>query len=164
MTSDSGDDEGEIPFVTPQRATRPARGRGRRQGGVRRTPQGDSDSDVDESGWTQDPTPPGLHPFTAQPGLKVTMLTTLLGFLQLFITRELLEYLQEETNAYAKYMREDMQSPTAQPWTPVSLAEMARFLGKMTVMGFFHPPDVWMYWHQDRVYSMPNLALLMSLE
>ena len=58
VTSDTSEDEGAMPFIKPQRATRPARGRGHGQGGVCRTLQDDSDSDIDESGCTQDPTPP----------------------------------------------------------------------------------------------------------
>ena len=161
VTLDSSEDEGPIPFVRPQRATRPARGRGHGWGGVCCIPQDDSDSEVDGSGWTQDLTPPSRHPLTTQPGLKVTMPMTLLGFHQLFFVRELLKYLQEETITYAKYVREDMQSPTAEPWNPVSLAEMTCFLGMMMVMGFFPAPDIQMYWRRDRVYSMPNLSLLM---
>ena len=62
---------------------------------------------------------------------------------------------------YAKYMREDMRSPTAEPWTPVSLAEMMHFLGMMIVMRFFPLPDMRRYWCRDKVHSMLNLSLLM---
>ena len=63
-----------------------------RRGRVRaRSPEG-----VDE-GWSEDPTPPNMHAFTAVPGLTVPVPMTALGFLQLFLTRELLEFLVVET-------------------------------------------------------------------
>ena len=162
MILDSSKDEGATLDVRPQKDKRPGKGRGNGRGGVCRTPQDDSESDIDERGWSQDPTPPVLPEFTVQPGLQIKMLTTLLGFLHLFITRELPEYLMEETNAYAKYMCDDMQLPTAEPWTPVSLSDMVRFLSVMMVMGFFPAPDMRMYWRHDKVYSVLNLSLLMS--
>ena len=62
------------------RARRKGRGRGR---GCAAPPAG---SDSDER-WSEDPTPPVMHPFTVAPGLTVPVPTTPLGFVQLFLTR-----------------------------------------------------------------------------
>ena len=56
-----------------------------------------------DEGWSEDPTPPVMHPFTAALGLTVPVPTTPLGFVQLFLTREVLEYLVAEASDYTRY-------------------------------------------------------------
>ena len=98
--SDSdGDSEGDGPVRGVGGRGR-ARRTGRRGGRGRarsRSPEGGDVSD----GRTEDPTPPNMHQFSPVPGLTVPVPTTPLGFIQLFLTRELLNYLVDETNDYA---------------------------------------------------------------
>ena len=94
--------------------------------------------------------------------MHVDVPTTILGFLQLFLTRELLEFLVAETNAYADYMRYDMLRGDRGVWTPVTLGELARFLGMVVLMGFIPMPSTRMYWRRNKAYSMGNFASLMS--
>ena len=137
-----------------QRSRRRVRAR-RESGSARPVP-----SDGDE--WTQDPTPPNLHRFTGIPGLNVPAPSTILGFLQLFITRELLEFLAAETNAYAHHMRNEVRRPDLMAWVPVTVRDIAVFLGLNVVMGLFPAPTRRMYWRRNKLYSMPNFAAVMS--
>ena len=86
--SDSdGESEGDGPVQQRGEGGR-VRGRARRRGRGCAAPPAGSDSD---EWWSEDPTPPVMHPFTVAPGLTVPVPTTPLGFVQLFLTRELLE-------------------------------------------------------------------------
>ncbi|XP_064086181.1 myristoylated alanine-rich C-kinase substrate-like [Macrobrachium nipponense] len=76
---DSSPDESEDEYMPPMSARRASQGEGR--------------SSESDEGWTEDPTPPNLHPFTATPGITVPVPLTVLGFIHLFLKRELLEYL-----------------------------------------------------------------------
>ena len=78
-------------------------------------------------GWTEDPTPPITHPFTASPGMTRPLPTTPLGFLQLFLSLELLNFLREETNDYAHFIREEMMRTRSYPWELCTLAEIAKY-------------------------------------
>ncbi|XP_066937335.1 piggyBac transposable element-derived protein 4-like [Macrobrachium rosenbergii] len=88
------------------------------------------------------------------PGLNVPTPTTILGFLQLFITRELLVYLAAETNAYAYYMRKEMCRGDKGSWVPVTVQEMAIFLGLIIIMGIFPAPERRMCWQTERNVSL----------
>ena len=148
-------------------SSRPAVAAGRRRrrrvsarrdsGSVRPPPHSD-----DDAGWSQDPTPPDLLDFSGRPGMNVPIPTTLLGFLQLFITRELLEYLTVETNSYANYIRNEVRRPDVMDWTPVTVQDIAVFMGMSIIMGFFPAPTRRMYWRRSKLYSMANFAAIMS--
>ena len=71
---------------------------------------------VDGEEWSEDLTPPVLIPFTDQSRILVVIPPTILGFLLLFITRELLKVLLTETNSYANYMRNEMGRQDQTPW------------------------------------------------
>ena len=93
----------------PQRGRgggRRGRGRGRRmrsrvsvgrgEGGVS---GGESDGDAiqeADDGWVDDDTPPQELLFTGDPGMSCGTPTTALGFIQLFLTRELLNFITKE--------------------------------------------------------------------
>ena len=108
-----GESEGDGPEVP--RGNR-GRGRGRRcaRGGARgraRSPASSGDE-----GWLEDPTPPVMHPHTERPGITVPVPTTVLGFVQLFLTRELLEYFVDETNDYARYCSQELNITLSYKW------------------------------------------------
>ena len=157
---------------TPRARTRGARSRPARRPAHQagrdvspHSPDLDSDSDqepVSDSEWSEDPTAPVLPPFTGRPRLRVDLPTTILGFLQLFLTRELLEFLCEETNGYASYMRDEMLRHDKAPWVPVGVVEMAKFLGMTMMMGYVLLPDMRMYWQRSKPHSMAAFAEVMS--
>ena len=109
------------------RARARGRGQGRADGSSSRSPVG--------GGWSEDPTPPSRHPFTATPGLSVPVPTSPLGFIQLFITRELLEYLVLETNDYARYCREELGKTLSYKWNYLNVTDMAHYLGVNVFFG-----------------------------
>ena len=112
------------------------RGRGRRRS---------SGGDVSDEGWSEDPTPPVMHPFTAVPGLTVPVPTTPLGFLQLFLTRELLEYLVAETVDYARYCRDGLEKTLSYRWLGCNIIDMAHYLGLQVFFGLMAAADIRLY-------------------
>ena len=68
--------EGDGPEVP-----RGSRGRGRARGRSR------SPASSGDEGWSKDPTPPVMHPHKERPGITVPVPTTVLGFVQLFLTK-----------------------------------------------------------------------------
>ena len=148
-----------------QRGVRRARARARvRRGRGRRTPPSESRSPhrrVGEDGWSEDSTPPNLHPFTAQPGLTVPLPETPLQFLQLFLTKELLLYLMAETVDYAHYMRYDVGMTLSYKWGGCNLADMAQYLGLVIFFGLLPAADVRNYWRRHYFMATPNVPALM---
>ena len=129
-----------------------ARGRGQRRRNV----------DDDDAGWSEDPTPPIMHPFRPIPGLAVAAPTTPLGFLQLFLTRELLVYLMAETVSYANYMRGELGLTTSYLWSGCNLSDLAHYLGLIVFFGMFPHSDVRSYWKRSFFLATPNVPALMS--
>ena len=70
-----------------------------------------------------------MHPFTAAPGLTVPVPTTPLGFVQLFLTWEVLEYLVAETSDYARYCRVGLNKASSYKWRGCNLQDIAHYLG-----------------------------------
>ena len=96
-------------------------------------------------GWVEDDTAPQEMEFTAVPGFRHAMPTTPLGFIQLFITSELLMYVVEETNKYAEYCREVLKRPHAKLWTGCNLKDLANYLCLSMLMGIICMPSLRMY-------------------
>ena len=129
------------------------RGRARRRGRGRGAPPSGSDSD---EGWSEDPTPPVMHPFTVALGLTVSVPTTPLGFVQLFLTRELLEYLVAETSDYARYCRVELKKACSYKWRGCNLQDIANYLGLQVFFGLCHVSDVRWYWRRNFFYVAPK--------
>ena len=111
-----------------------ARRKGRGRGRGRAAPPAGSDSD---EGWSEDPTPPVMHPFTVAPGLTVPVPTTPLGFVQLFLTRELLEYLVAEISDYARYCRVELKKTLSYSWHRCNLQDIANYWKQSIGSGVF---------------------------
>ena len=97
---------------------------GRARGGAHRKGRGrgrGAPPSGSDEGWSEDPTPPVMHPFTVVPGRTVPVPTTPLGFVQLFLTRELLEYLVAETSDYARYCRVELKKACSYMWRGCNL-------------------------------------------
>ena len=114
-----GESEGNGPEVP--RGSR-GRGRGRARGRARSRARGRgrgrsrSPASSGDEGWTEDPTPPIMHPHEERPGITVPVPTTALGFVQLFLTKELLAYFVDETNDYARYCCEELHITLSYKW------------------------------------------------
>ena len=103
-----------------------------------------------------------MHPFTGRPGLTCPVPTTPLGFLQLFFSLELLQYLTEETNQYADYVRNELLLTRSYSWTPLTVAEMATYMGMIILMGIGHLPNLRLYWKPNFPLYAPAFAQAMS--
>ena len=103
-----------------------------------------------------------MHPFTAAPGLTVPVPTTPLGFVQLFLTREVLEYLVAETSDYARYCRVELKKASSYKWCGCNLQDIAHYLGLQVFFGLCHVSDVRWYWRRNFFMSTPNVASLMT--
>ena len=163
--SDSdGDSEGDGPV---RGAWGRGRGRARRTGrcGGRgrarsRSPEGADVSD----GWTEDPTPPNMHQFSPVPGLTVPVPTTPLDFIQLFLTRELLNYLVDETNDYAQYCRNELRTTLSYQWDRCNITNLAHYLGLQVFFGLLPAFNVRQYWRWGVFLATPNVPALMTLD
>lgn len=113
----------------------------------------------DDEGWSTNPDPPNILPFSGTAGMIGPIPTTPLGFIQLFITRTLLLYVTEETNSYARYCREDLKQKTAYRWTCCNLSDIANYIGLRIFMGICKLPVEQMYWRASSIY-VPGVAPL----
>ena len=94
-----------------------------------------------------------MHPFTPVPGVTVPLPSSPLAFLQLFITREFLEYLMMETVDYAGYLRNELHKTLSYPWIGCNLTDMAIYLGLVIFFGLLPSPDVRSYWRRNFFYG-----------
>ena len=146
---------------------RRARTRARRRGRGRRAPPTESRSRSphghgSDDGWSEDPTPPTMHPFTAVSGLTVPLPATPLQFLQLFLTKELLVYLVAETVDYAHYMRFEAGMTLSYRWSGCTLTDMAQYLGLVIFFGLLPAPNVRAYWRRFFFMATPRVPALMT--
>ena len=114
---------------------------------------GGRESDSDE--WIDDDTAPQEHEYTAVPGMTRPVPTSPLGFIQLFLTRELLNYVAEETNKYALYCRDTLRRPAARQWQGCNISDIANFLGLSMLMGVVRMPSMRDYWSTIPIFSHP---------
>lgn len=110
--------------------------------------------------WVKDNNrPPIVLPFTGTPGLAVDKPTTPLGFLQLFFTRELLEYFTDETNRYALQCFRSRGKEC--DWCNVTVVDIAHYLGLTILMGVLPAARQWMYWAVGKPYYVPIFTATM---
>ena len=130
--------------------------------------EGDAADEGDEGdeGWTQDPTPPTLLPFISSPGMIVPVPDTPLGFIQLFLTMDLLRFIMEETNSYANYCRNELRKKTSYNWVGCTIVDIANYLGIRIFMGMCKLPEENMYWRTECTRSLvftPMIPNIMTL-
>nr|XP_045590883.1 piggyBac transposable element-derived protein 4-like [Procambarus clarkii] len=117
-----------------------------------------------DDAWSSDNTPPFVDSFTATPGLTVPVPTTPVQFIQLFLTRALIEYITVETNKYARQFIQNASRRTMRMWQEVSLKEMARYLGLSMLMGIARLPTMRMYWQTSRLWHMRTFNIFMTVK
>ncbi|XP_069168757.1 piggyBac transposable element-derived protein 4-like [Procambarus clarkii] len=112
-------------------------------------------------GWSRSNTSPVVDDFTGNPGLKIPKPTSALAYIQLFITRALLEFFTVETNLYASQLFRMANENVSDIWTPVKVSEMARFLGLFILMGIIRLPTMRMYWQTAKPWHARFFSLFM---
>ena len=85
--------------------------------------------------------------------LTVPVPTTPLGFVQLFLTWELLEYLVAETSDYARYCRVELKKTLSYSWRGCNLQNIVNYLGLQVFFGLLHASDVRWYWRRSFFYG-----------
>ena len=159
--SDSdGDSEGDGPV-------RGAGGRGRarrtgRRGGRGRTRSRSPEGGDVLDGWTENPTPPNMHQFLPVPGLTVPVPTTPLGFIQLFFTRELLNYLVMTRMIIPRYCRNELRTTLSYQWDRCNITNLAHYLGLQVFFGLLPASNVRQYWRRGFFLATPNVPALMT--
>ena len=98
--------------------------------------------------------------------MNVPKPSTVLGWVQLFLTANVINYLTQETNKYAVWSRLYQPDLFGQKWDGITATEMAKYLGLRVLMGISKLPREDMYWDQknDYYYSNPVFAETMSFE
>ena len=123
----------------------------------------EEEEEEEDAEWTTDPTPPTLLDFTAIPGLTCAVPTSPLGFLQLFLTKELLMYFMQETNDYAEFCIYEMLYPSSYSWSGCNVDLIAKYLGLRMMMGMLRAPTERMYWRRNSKFAQPCFFQTMSL-
>nr|XP_045585833.1 piggyBac transposable element-derived protein 4-like [Procambarus clarkii] len=141
-------------------ATRARRGTGA-PARARRTTRTPAPTDSDD-GWCSDNTAPFVDNFTGTPGLTVPVPTTVLGFIQLFLTQKLLKYIAYETNLYASQNKAGTGQRTKHRWQSVTVKEIARYMGLTILMGICPLPRLRMYWQTGRFWHIPCFNTFMT--
>ena len=70
-----------------------------------------------------------------------------LDFVKLYLTDELMNLIVEETNQFANQFLQgenvDPENSYLRQWTPVTVAEMKKFIGILLFMGIIHKPNMY---------------------
>ena len=126
---------------------------------------GGGDDNGDSSGddaWVDDDIAPQEMEFTAFCGMNTPVPTTVLGFIQLFLTRTLLNYLAEETNMHGMYCRDVLKQKNALNWQGCSVGDIAHYLGLSMLMGIIRLPNLRLYWSTESLYRLPQFSSVMT--
>ena len=106
---------------------------------------------------------PSVQNFIGKPGLTIPIdqLETPLEFFQLFINKNILDYLTYETNLYA-FQTKVTKKSSYKNWRPIKLVDMAQYLGLNILFGIFKLPRKNMYWSLGKAYSSDLVRSCMS--
>nr|XP_045590633.1 piggyBac transposable element-derived protein 4-like [Procambarus clarkii] len=115
-----------------------------------------------DAAWSTDNTPPIVGSFSATPGITVPVPITPLQFVQLFLTRALIEFITVETNRYARQFIQNASRRTMRLWKEVSAKEMARYLALSILMGIARLPTMRMHWQTSRLWHMRTFNVFMT--
>ena len=115
----------------------------------------------DNNTWNTNNEMPNIESFIGQSGIKVHTPETPLKFLQLFITRELLEHFTKQTNRYADKCKSDKKHHYKN-WYKASVVDIAKFLGLTILLGVYKLPRLSMYWARNATHFAPGIADCLS--
>lgn len=114
-------------------------------------------NDFKIDGWCTNNKPPIINDFTGEYGIKVPIPDTPFDYIKLFITRELLEFLTIETNKYAEQER-TRKINYYKNWKPVSVTELAKYLGLTIFFGVLKAPNIRQYWIYGKKTFVPAVS------
>ena len=110
-------------------------------------------------------------PFQEDVGLTIPVPqdALLYDYFKLYLTREIIQKIVQETNRYAEqYLRANdsniRRTSLVKNWKPTTGDEIQTFLGLCILMGLIYKPRIWMYWSTDVFYSTPLFSQVMSRE
>ena len=119
---------------------------------------------LEDENWVEDPTPPKQIPFTGEPGLLINpedRPSTPLQFFQLFVPREMLEFMATETNMYAYYCKSNHFKKCTSEFRNVTIDDIAKYLGLRVLMAIFRLPEERMHWSTKKEYHNPIFNMTM---
>ncbi|XP_058854406.1 piggyBac transposable element-derived protein 4-like isoform X2 [Acipenser ruthenus] len=122
---------------------------------------------VQES-WCTEDRQPHTFPFTGVPGINIRIRAdaTELDYLKLFLTPDVLENIQKQTNTFAQ--KQIMKIPAdklhtrMRGWENVTLDGLWQFFGLSFLMGIVKKPSLDSYWSGDPTISTPFFGNTMS--
>ena len=120
------------------------------------------EKDENDALWSEDPTPPVQIPFTGEPGLQVNVPESWMGFLQLFLMPNLIDFLLKETNGYANYCKMTNKPKCKGKWTNITKKDIANYLGMRILMGIIRLPRERMYWSKNPYISIHAIYSVMA--
>ena len=115
----------------------------------------------DDKTWNKNNDMPEIQPFIGESGIKVNIPETPLQFLQLFITRELLEHFRKHTNLYAEKRKEN-SAKMYKKWYKASIMDIAKYIGLTVLFGILKLPRLSMHWARGKAHSTPAVPDCMS--
>lgn len=120
----------------------------------------DDDEEVCEIGWSRDPAPVNVTPFTSRSGAVsgVAEDGTAKDFFQLFVSEELFDMIVEETNRYASQCI--ARKPDAK-WHDTNREEMQAFIGLHVLFGYHKLPETALYWSKEETLGVAYVKKVM---
>ncbi|KAM9428372.1 piggyBac transposable element-derived protein 4-like isoform 1-T1 [Salvelinus alpinus] len=97
---------------------------------------------------------------TPGPQLDTSKNYTVLELFQLFFSNDIVDTLCSNTNKNAKRRQEH---GIKEPWKPVSVEEMYKYLSIVIYMGLLNVHTVSDYWNRNRIYCLPFCCTVMTM-
>ena len=119
---------------------------------------------VPERVWTDQENCPRKYGFKGGNGIKnrtLTVNSTPVDLMNVFITPDLVRTIAEETNRFA-VERSDRRLPHQQAWMPTNPEEIGAVIAIAVLMGIVQKPSVRSYWSNDPLLQTPIFSKTMS--
>ena len=120
------------------------------------------------NGWERlEDTPffPLVPKFVGTPGPRIRLPQSVLAFVHLFLTEELIGDICYQTNLYASQYKESVVTKPhsrVNEWKPVEPDEIIFYFALTIMMGLYKKPAVSDYWSTDPLFHSPIYGLIMS--
>lgn len=106
--------------------------------------------------WNESPFTPVDPVFDQVPGPKIDFPDDIKGFVEIFLTNELIDLITLQTNLYARqYIGERPNSYREKQWRPVTNEEIVQFLAITILIGVHGLPGLQDYWSTDGLFYNP---------
>ena len=136
---------------------------GRRERGLRTRGGKSRSSGIGWETWESSPFIPSIPSFEQDSGPKAALPNTVLEFVQLFITDELLDDITTQTNLYARqFLKKNSTKSISKLWQPVTRNEILNHLALSIYMGINTRSKIKDYWSNDPLFHNPIVNAIMS--